>query len=151
MIELRPVAPDDEEFLCELYHSTRGDEVAAFGWPAGEQKAFLTMQFTMQQNAYKMQYPDAEHSVILCDGVPSGQMMVNRSADELLLTDISVLPEFRHRGIASQLLRQLQTQAAAIVLSVDKQNAAARRLYEKHGFTTTGENELMFTMRWERQ
>ena len=149
VIELRDVTSDDEKFLCELYHTTRSDEVAAFGWSKAEQDSFLTMQFTMQQQAYKMQYPDAEHSVILFDGEPAGRVIVDRSAHAVSLTDIAVLPKFRGRGIASRIISRLQDEVDAIALSVDRANASARRLYEKHGFTITGESEFNFEMRWK--
>jgi ribosomal protein S18 acetylase RimI-like enzyme/SAM-dependent methyltransferase len=148
VIELRDVTSDDEKFLCELYHTTRRDEVAAFGWSEAEQHSFLTMQFTMQQQAYKMQYPDAKHSVILFDGEPAGRVIVDRSDDAISLTDIAVLPEFRGRGIASRMISRLQDEVDAIALSVDKINPTARRLYEKHGFTITGETEFNFEMQW---
>ena len=150
VIEQREVLPDDEHFLRELYHSTRIDEVKAFGWNEGEQTSFLDMQFRMQQGSYKMQFPNAEQRIILCDGEAAGRLIIDRSEADLSLTDIAILPAFRRRGIASRLIKQLQTEAPSIKLSVDKQNDAARRVYEKHGFVITGENEFMYGMRWER-
>lgn len=149
VIDLREARPDDAEFLRKLYHSTRKDEVASFGWPAPQQESFLTMQFTAQQASYKMQYPNAEHSIILCDSTPAGRIMIDRSGDDVMLTDIAILPDFRNRGIASTLIDRLKAESRGIVLSVDKQNGVAYRLYQKHGFVVTGENEFMFTMRRE--
>src|SRR5262245_24014367 len=42
---LRPVAPGDEDFLFEVYVSTRADEVGAWGWDLDQQHGFLRMQF----------------------------------------------------------------------------------------------------------
>ena len=150
MIELREVTSDDEEFLKLLYNSTRRDEVAAFGWSEAEQNSFLAMQFEMRQRAYAMQFPDANHSIVLYDGVPAGRLTVDRSGKALWLTDIAVLPEFRGRGIASELIARLKMESDAILLNVDKQNAAARRLYEKHGFVAVGGNEFSVEMRWDQ-
>ena len=149
VIELREARADDEAFLRKLYHSTRADEVNAFGWSESEQDSFLTMQFEMQQQAYQMQFPDAECSIILFDDVPAGRLIVDRSDESISLTDITLAPEFRGRGIGSRLIRQLQREGKAIVLSVDKQNLSAMRLYEKLGFTRTGEAEFSFSMRWD--
>ena len=151
VIELRETTPSDEEFLRELYRTTRRDEVAAFGWSEAEQSSFLTMQFEMQHRAYAMQYPDAEHRIILSDGVPAGRIIVDRSAETVSLTDIAVLPGFQGRGIASHLIARLKDKSETILLNVDKQNSVARRLYEKHGFVTVGETEFAFEMRWTRQ
>jgi ribosomal protein S18 acetylase RimI-like enzyme len=96
-----------------------------------------------------MQFPDAECSIILFDDVPAGRLIVDRSGDSTSLTDITLAPEFRGRGIGSRLIRQLQREGKAIVLSVDKQNLSAMRLYEKLGFTRTGETEFSFSMRWD--
>ena len=149
IIELRDATPDDEDFFKALYSTTRGEEVAAFGWSKPEQDAFLAMQFTMQTQAYRMQRPYASHSVIVCDGKRAGRIIVDRSDGHSMLVDISVHPDFRRLGIASRMLRQLQADSEAIVLTVDKVNLPARRLYEKFGFVMTGESEFMFTMRWE--
>jgi ribosomal protein S18 acetylase RimI-like enzyme len=150
MIELRGATPGDDDFLRDLYETTRAEEVRGFGWDEAEQHAFLEMQFTMQKRAYLMQHPNAQHSIIWCDGQRAGRILVDRSGGGLTLVDISVHPDFRKRGIASQMLKRLQAESDLVLLSVDKTNLSARRLYEKFGFMTTGENEFIFTMRWER-
>ncbi len=148
VIELREVKSDDDEFLLGLYQATRRDEVAAFGWSEAEQNSFLTMQFEMQARAYAMQSPNADRSIILCDGVPAGRLIVDRSGETVSLIDIAVLPAFRGRGIASQLITLLKKESGTILLSVDKANASARRLYKRHGFVITGESEFAFEMQW---
>jgi ribosomal protein S18 acetylase RimI-like enzyme len=149
-VELREARSSDEEFLRMLYHSTRRDVVAQFGWSGAEQDAFLTMQFEMQKKGYAIQYPHAEHHIVICDGIPAGRIITNRSDRTLSLTDIALLPSFRRRGIASQLINMLKRESDAIMLNVDKNNAPARQLYEKHGFVTTAETEFAFEMHWRR-
>jgi ribosomal protein S18 acetylase RimI-like enzyme len=149
IVDLRAVTPDDEEFLRLVYHATRKNEVEAFGWPESEQESFLDMQFNAQRGAYKMQFPNAEHSVILCDNDPAGRLLLDRTADSISLVDLAVLPEFQRLGIASSMLARLQKEGTVIDLHVDKKNAAARRLYERHGFHVTGETDFAFAMRWE--
>lgn len=148
VLGLRKVLAEDDDFLRRLYRTTRADEVAAFGWSEAEQDSFIKMQFEMREASYAMQYPAAEHSVVLVDGVQAGRIIVDRSGDVTSLTDIALLPEFRGRGFASRLIGGLQKETNAIVLSVDKENTAAMRLYEKHGFVVTGETEFTFAMRW---
>lgn len=152
-ITLRPVADIDEPFLFAVYSSTRSSEVAAFGWDQSQQEEFLRMQFTMQQRAYKMQYPNAEHSIILNVEFPAGRIIVDRAAAQISLTDIAILPGFRKNGIATRLIKQLQDEAAAsgkpLALSVDKNNSPALRLYKSLGFLMTGESEFIHEMEWK--
>ncbi len=151
-IELRPATDGDDDFLYAVYCGTRGDEVARFGWSEAEQSAFLRMQFATRQRAYKMQVPDAESSVILFGGTPVGSIIIDRKPENIALTDIAILPQYRKNGIATHLIKQLQDEAAAsgrpLVLHVDKINLTAQKLYEKAGFTVTAETELTNEMEW---
>ena len=152
VITLRPATDADEAFLLGVYGSTRAGEVAAFGWGETEQRAFLETQFSVRRRAYAMQFPDAKCSVVLCDGEPAGEIIVDRSNARIELTDIAVLPEFRGRGIATHLIGELQNEAAEaglpLTLTVDRANANAFNLYSKLGFTVTAETELNFSMEW---
>lgn len=154
-ISLRPSAPEDEEFLYRVYASTRADEVTAWGWAESQQEAFLRMQFNAQQRAYEWQFPGAVHSIILFDEAMAGRLIVVHTANqELRLTDITLLPEYRNAGAGTLLVRDLQAQAGALGLPlrlrVLKTNVAARRLYERLGFSLTGESDMNFMMEWEQ-
>ncbi|MFV0559605.1 MAG: GNAT family N-acetyltransferase [Enterococcus sp.] len=64
--------------------------------------------------------------------------------DEWYLDSISVSEDFRGHGIGSELLEALPKLAhkankTRIGLSVDKENPAAKRLYERNGFKDVGE------------
>jgi len=59
---------------------------------------------------------------------------------------IEVLPEFRRKGVAVELMRRLEDSAGKadaklIWLHVDAENTAAQRLYEAHGYTQKGREE----------
>jgi ribosomal protein S18 acetylase RimI-like enzyme len=142
----------DDEFLYAVYAGTRGDEVGGFGWDPSTAEAFLRMQFVARKQAYKMQFPTARHSVILFNEIDAGQMIVERTDKQIVLTDIAVLPEFRKKGIATHLIRQLQDEAAAsgvpVVLRVDKVNMPAKELYTKLGFAVTGDTQILYEMEW---
>lgn len=151
-IVVRQAAAADEKFLREVYFSTRVDEVSAFGWDPAQQAAFLDMQFRVRQQAYKIQYPDADYSIIVFGGNDAGSLIVDRSDNSICLTDVAVLPQFRGNGIATYLIGQLQSEAAAssrsLLLQVDKTNVAARRLYEKLNFVVCVEGQLDDEMEW---
>ena len=63
--------------------------------------------------------------------------------DEGYISNVAVAPEMRRRGIAQELLRELERRARAMDLSfmtleVRQSNAPAIALYEKHGFSRVG-------------
>lgn len=149
MPTLRPISPDDQDFLFQLYADTRRPEVAAFGWPAAQQDVFLRMQFTAQQQWYQMAYPGAEHHLILVDGEPAGRILVFREPDANRLVDIALLSHFRNRRIGTQLLQDLMSKSAQLGLSVRLQVLKAnpaRHLYSRLGFAQTGEDAMYFQM-----
>jgi ribosomal protein S18 acetylase RimI-like enzyme len=151
-ISLRPYRADDQEFLFRLYASTRIHEIASFGWPAAQQEMFLRMQFDAQRRSYESAYPEAEHQIIEWAGEPIGRIMVLREKDFMLLVDIALFTEHRGLGIGEQLIRELIQQCSRdripLRLQVLKTNPALR-LYERLGFTRTGEDQIYIQM--ERQ
>ena len=150
-IALRPATDDDQEFLYTVYSRTRLDEVAQFGWDEAQEQAFLRMQFTARGHAYKMQFPAADHSIILFGETPVGRLIVNRTDEYLSLTDIAILPQYQKKGIATKLIKQLQVEAGIdrpLVLRVDKTNIAAKALYDKLEFKVIGETEILYSMKW---
>ena len=62
----------------------------------------------------------------------------------LFVVDIQVYPNFRRRGYGSQAFRIIEGQASEmgisrIVLNVFEHNLAARAMYEKLGYTGSGD------------
>ena len=148
-IALRPFRPDDQEFLFKLYASTRLHEIAGFGWPAAQQEMFLRMQFNAQYRSYESAYGKADHQIVEQDGKAVGRIMVLWEKDFALLVDIALLPEHRGRAIGGDLLRDLIQKCsrakAPLRLQVLKTNPALR-LYERLGFTRTGEDQMYIQM-----
>jgi ribosomal protein S18 acetylase RimI-like enzyme len=147
--ELRPLLAEDGDFLFRLYASTRADEVAAFGWPAPQQEAFLRMQFNMQRRWYETAYSQAEHTIIELEDQPVGRMIVLRGQNSWQLIDISLLPEYRGRGIGGELIRALIHECAetgAVLQLQVLRNNPAIRLYNRLGFTSTAEDQIYIQM-----
>ena len=148
-ISLRPFRPGDQEFLFELYASTRLHEIAGFGWLAAQQEMFLRMQFNAQYRSYESAYGQAEHQIVEHDGKPIGRIMVLWEKDFALLVDIALLAEQRGQGIGGGLLRELiqqsKRQRLPLRLQVLKTNSALR-LYQRLGFTSTGEDQMYIQM-----
>ncbi|MCZ8513238.1 GNAT family N-acetyltransferase [Paenibacillus filicis] len=144
--------PEDEPFLVRLYTSVREDEVRSFGWDEAQMQAFLEMQFRMQRQSYRLQYPAAEYRIIRMGGEPVGRLIIASLPDAVVLVDISLLPAYRKMGIGTRLLSALKQEAAGggkpVRLQVMHTNPA-KRLYERLGFHTTGRNELYAAMEWQ--
>jgi len=146
---LRSIEPGDESFLFALYADTRKDELDAWGWSAEQREAFLRQQFEAQQRSYAVQFPDAEHQIILRDGQPIGRILVHRTETEFRLVDISLMASSRGSGIGTRLIRNLLeealTAATPVRLHVLTNNPAAR-LYHRLGFRVISDDGLYLGM-----
>ena len=72
-----------------------------------------------------------------------GYVSFYRVEDEMEILNIAVRPESRRQGLASRMLASVLQIGAGlgtrqVFLEVRRSNAAARRLYEKHGFAPSG-------------
>lgn len=139
-IALRPARESDREFLFALLRDALGPHIVrAFGaWREAEQRErfFASLKLAL-------------HQIVELAGEPVGCLSVTRSAEQLKLNRVFLLPSHQGRGIGSQLIRTLAADADAsgvpVRLRVFKLNPA-RRLYERLGFRITGEIETHFLM-----
>jgi ribosomal-protein-alanine N-acetyltransferase len=84
------------------------------------------------------------------EGQPLGFCSFWRVLDELHINNIAVLPAFRRDGIATALLTHVLEEgirlgARRATLEVRRSNEAARRLYERFGFTVAGVRQGYYT------
>lgn len=155
-ITLRPIADDDQPFLCRLYATTRADEMAVVDWTEAQKTEFLTMQFTAQHKFYLDQFRQASFDVLMLGQEPIGRLYVDRRPDEIRIIDIALLPAYRNRGIGSHFMKQLLAEAGErgvpVRIHVEHYNPAMR-LYERLGFRQIDEDGVYHLMEWsaERQ
>ena len=138
-VTLRPYADTDRAFLEGLYASVRWDELAPTGWPDAAKNAFLASQFELQHAQYRNVFEGADFWIVERDGMAIGRLYVDRTTPTLHIVEISLLPAWRGKGIGAALIGMLQDEVRAgrgeaVVLSVDRANLGARRLYERLGF-----------------
>ena len=98
-VRLRPIGPEDQAFLYEVYASTRADEMARLDWHEAQKRAFLRMQFEAQHKDYTARYRGARFDIMELDGEPIGRLYVDRRKGEIHVIDIALLPAYRGRGI----------------------------------------------------
>ena len=75
--------------------------------------------------------------------------MVDEGA-HLVVGKIELLPEFQRKGVGTVLMKRIlgeaQVRRIPVRLQVLRTNTPARRLYERLGFTVSGETETHFQM-----
>jgi ribosomal protein S18 acetylase RimI-like enzyme len=149
-IELRPIRDDDREFLYRVYASTREEELAVVAWSEAEKAAFLRAQFDAQDRHYQAHCDTAGFTIVCLEGVPVGRLYLHRSASEIRIVDVALLPPYRRRGIGERLLRSIFAEADAACLGVSIHVEVfnpARRLYERLGFGFVVERGAYLLMR----
>ena len=151
-LTLRDALPSDRPFLLALYASTRTEEFAHLGWPAGMERAFMKMQFEAQRGDYERRHPDALCQVVELRRCPVGRLWVAQDARSLTVLDISLVAELRGQGIGTDCLLRVQRRAAAARLDVELQvvhGNPAQHLYERLGFRSVGEAGVRQAMVWK--
>lgn len=148
-VELRPVVmPDDEDFLKDLYFSTR-DDLNLLPLEEAQKQALIAMQYSAQKQQYAVQYPNAGHDLILSGQAPIGRLLVDRAPDKIYLVDIALLPEHRGSGfgtaVMNDLVEEAENSGAVLSLHVMKTNPAAR-LYNRMGLAVTADDGLYLEM-----
>jgi GNAT superfamily N-acetyltransferase len=150
-VSLRPIQPDDAEFLGRVYASTRTEELAPLAWSEDEKAAFLRAQFAAQHRYYQENYTSSRFEVVLVDGRPAGRLYVARWPEEIRVIDIALLPEYRRRGIGTGLLRALLEEAGAsgrpVRIHVERFNPALA-VYGKLGFRPLEDRGVYLFLEW---
>jgi ribosomal protein S18 acetylase RimI-like enzyme len=150
-INLRAICSGDENFLFTVYASTREDEMRLVDWDPTQKKSFLEMQFNAQTSYYQENYPGAQFQIILLEDHPIGRLYLHSRKDEIRIMDITLLPEYRNRGIGSALLNEILGEAqknnSCVTIHVERYNPALL-LYERLGFRLAEDKGVYHFMKW---
>ncbi len=143
---LRPALPADIDFEHRLYASTR-DDLRPLGPEVFD--GLVGMQFRAQTMSIRLDHPQAERKIVVVEDDPAGRLIIDGSGEHLEVIDIALLPEYRGHGIGTSVLRGVLTRAdrlgRAVRLHVEKQSRAVR-LYERLGFSISGDVGMYFAM-----
>jgi len=154
-VALRPVTPEDEEFLIALYAGTRAEDLAQAEWAEGQQEIFVRWQFELQRREYSARFLNAHHDVIVVEGERAGRTWVGSDEKQIRLLDIALLKEFQNRGVGTLLLRRLMDQATQagkpLRHMVFVLNNDAHRFYERLGFVVIEDLGAYKHMEWKGQ
>lgn len=137
MIELRPEVKRDNIFIETVYRSAREAELNLTNWTEQQKSAFILMQSMAQLFEYKTKFPGAAFQVIIFNKQSAGRFYTWENDNEIRLIDITLLPKFRGKGIATALLGDLIKRSnkvqKKISLHVDPMSPALH-LYLRMGF-----------------
>jgi len=99
-------------------------------------------------NSFRAEFA-AKGSVFLAarqDGVICGFVTASTVLDEVCISNVAVLPEYRKQGIAEALVReQMKNKMSFITLEVRESNLKAISLYTKCGFKNVGIRPNFYT------
>ena len=150
-ITLRPVGPEDQDFIVDVYGSTRAEELALTPWTSEQQQAFIRSQLALQQQHYAQKYPTANHDVIVANGRAVGRLYVARLDEEIRIADITVLPAERNLGIGSYVIKQLLDEAkrgGKVTRFYVEEFNPSLRLFERLGFAVTEQQGMHLLLQW---
>jgi ribosomal protein S18 acetylase RimI-like enzyme len=99
----------------------------------------------MRQNL-EVHLPDFHR--ILYEGEPAGFFCLSDSEVDSLF----VLPQFRGKGIGTEVIRHCQSTSPSLLLYVFRRNTGAVNLYRRMGFQITKEvGKTRYIMEWKNQ
>ena len=149
MIELRPEVKKDYAFIEAVYRSTREAELNLTNWTEQQKEAFVLMQSMAQLSEYKTKFPGAVFQIIIFNKKNAGRFYTWENDMEIRLIDITLLSQFRGKGIGTTLLGDLIKRSdmvqKKISLHVDPINPALQ-LYQRLGFIHVKNNGRHFYM-----
>ena len=125
-------------------------------------KAMLPIRKTQQPNLeldleqefkeYSQKFVPEKIQVIQFNGIDVGRLRVVRSAGEIYIGGIQILPSFQDKGIGSAVFTDLVKEAdklqVPIKLEVAKVNEVAKKFYKKFGFISVGEKGTDWIMEY---
>jgi ribosomal protein S18 acetylase RimI-like enzyme len=151
-LAVRPVLPQDEIFLYELYSAVRAPEFALAPINATQKEHLMRMQFRGQMSAYSQMYPNSCYHLVLLDGKPVGRLWVSQGESDFHLVDIAVHPDLQGKGIGTVLIQRLQQEATKAMLPIHccvfRFNPGSLRFHRRLGFTIVREDEMQYYMEW---
>lgn len=148
---LRRCQASDDAFLYAVFATTWASEVAALP-NQNLARHVLRIQHIAQERRFASRYPDHERFVVVEDGESVGRLYVTQQGPVLHVVDLTLLPEFRERGIGTRLLRDLLEQATqdgrTVTLRVGRTNHRAADLYAALGFRLVAVDDLDNFFEW---
>jgi ribosomal protein S18 acetylase RimI-like enzyme len=143
MVLVREITEDDWELIRDVRLCALAEAPYAFGSTYAREAAFTEEKWRGRINERSVTFFAREEST---DAAPAGLAGVYVEDEEADLVSMWVRPSARGLGVGESLVDAAASWAKAhdfgsLFLWVTESNAPARRLYERRGFTLTGESQ----------
>lgn len=154
-IRFRDITQNDLSLLCEIYGSTRKEELEkGTNWNEEQKRLFIEHQFSAQHDYYQKNYLGAKFYVIEKENIPVGRLYIDFLFENngIRIIDITLLPEWRNQNIGNSILKEILKNAADsnlnVTIHVESFNPAME-LYKRLGFKKISEtNGVYHLMEW---
>lgn len=141
VISFRPAIPKDFDYCERLYFVEMETIIRE-----------LKLDLQAQAASFRRQWDLADVRIIRLDGTDIGWLQSTQRDSTLFLAQLFVAGSFQRRGIGTEVMHRLIAAAneagQPMTLEVVKINPA-KRLYDRLGFRTTGEDDRKYHMRRE--
>ena len=147
---IREVRREELSDCAELIRKSFQTVADEFGFTRENAPRFTAFATTEERLIWQM---ESEHRLMYLDeeddGVCGYYSLLLRDRNECELGNLSVLPEFRHRGIGGRLLHHAiktagEQDCSVINLSIVEENTVLRKWYESYGAIHTGTEKFEF-------
>ncbi len=150
-LTLRATAPTDDDFLYRLFRTVKSEEMGALLWDEATLNLLMRTQFAAHEQHYRAL--DEAHDLMVVSGNDMvGRMIVLRDGKTIHVADISLLPDYRGRGIGRVLIGTLQQEAVRTALPLRLRvipTSRAANLYRRLEFQFIDEAEPYRLMEWQ--
>lgn len=136
---LRKAEEKDFNLIYEIKFDAMKEYITkTWGWDEDLQKRFHTEEMKRDDNY-----------IIEVDSKPAGIVGINEKEDYIVIGPIYLFKEFQSQGIGSKIIKDIieKNKSKTIKLGVLKVNNRAKKLYEKLGFETYGEENSHWKMK----
>lgn len=154
-VALREIQESDMPVLCDIYGSTRTEELdKGTDWNEEQKRFFIEHQFNAQHDYYQKNYSDAKFYIIEMNKITIGRLYIDFYFEKkgVRIIDITLLPDWRKKNIGTRVLKEILKKATlnkiAVSIHVESFNPAMN-LYTRLGFRKISEtNGVYHLMEW---
>jgi ribosomal protein S18 acetylase RimI-like enzyme len=148
---LRACTEADEAFVYDVFCTTWESEVAALPNQNLAQHV-LRIQHISQERRFAGRFPDHQRYVVMEGDQPAGRLYVDETGPVLQVIDLTLMPQFRDRGIGTRIFGDLFAHAErhglTVRLRVERRNERATMLYTSLGFELVSMDDLDNFFEW---
>jgi ribosomal protein S18 acetylase RimI-like enzyme len=147
---IREVKREELSACADLIRKSFQTVADEFGFTRENAPRFTAFATTEERLIWQM---DGEHRLMFVDEedgrICGYYSLLLRDKNECELSNLSVLSEYRHRGVGGELLQHAvktaeEQHCTVISLSIVEENAVLRKWYERHGAIHTGTEKFDF-------